>query len=145
MFLFFLFSFFLHAELEKSTSTYITHSLYDLNYLESILEIFSNNCEISKSSETLSLLISLKKLGYTRSDVYSVMLCSCENDIKLDELKFLISNKKPFNLLKEFFEKNKCDYSLFKKRSFDYLSERRDFYFRSDLELLNKIIEKYFK
>lgn len=146
MFLLFLFlSFFSYSQIDNSTQAYTTYSLYDLNYIEDVLNSFSNSCEILKSTETLTIFISLKKLGYTRSDIYSVVLCMCEKEIKIDQLKFLMSKSEQFKLFREFLGKNECDYFLYKRKAFDYLSEKNVFYFKADLDLLNKIIEKYFK
>lgn len=146
--LFFLYFFCLVSNSQdlKSTSSYLTHSLYDISYSEKILNLFSQKCEIAKSSETINFLFSLKNMGYTRSDIYAFISCVCKNDVKLNDAFVLLKPKRnSYVSFKEFLKQNKCDYFSLKKEALKYLEREKNLHIESDLELVRKIIDKYFK
>ncbi|MCX7698234.1 MAG: hypothetical protein N2114_02055 [Candidatus Goldbacteria bacterium] len=142
--LFFFILFILSCKIEAnnvSTNSLITRSYYDINYLDEILKYFSQNC-IEKSTNTLNSLISLKKIGYTRSDIYALIYCICERGIKFENFNLELK-KNNINRLSSYFDSVGCSYIEFKKRYYIFLNGIYMELKNKDFNLLEEVIKKY--
>ncbi len=116
--------------------------IYDKFFVIKTIEYFKDKYDINIDSNTLTEIFTLKKYGYSRTEIVFILKLSCENNIKISEI--LQELKKENDIFKIAKKKNDDINKSFKEalKTKDYIENTNTEI--DNFEIISEIIKKEF-